>query len=261
LGKLNWPFQQWFWTDWFGDADVQALDHSSRCVWFEMLGRMWESSERGVLLIGGNIPTEKQLARSLGFGSDINSMACAISEIESLGLFSRREDGAIFSRRIIREISISEAKSNAGSKGGRSAQAKMKQNKNPACDSARALFEAETDFLLEPNGYGYGNEVLPLGNTSMRDGKTVMERIIESGPEKWKSESVQITMKWREWSKDIPREKYEYLVEQAMQYRSWSDDRLKREKIEPMSCRNWMISGEWSKLNTAPAPKKKRLVC
>lgn len=37
------PYDNWFWSDWFGDPGVSLLDPVSRCVWFELLGRMHQT--------------------------------------------------------------------------------------------------------------------------------------------------------------------------------------------------------------------------
>jgi hypothetical protein len=88
-------------------------------VWFEMLGRMWNSSERGYLTINGKPMSDNALAALLGFNTDLTEFKRHLEVIENAGLFSRREsDRAIFSRKMISDQELHEAKASAGRHGG-----------------------------------------------------------------------------------------------------------------------------------------------
>lgn len=117
--KHDLPAMPFYWGDWFKAMDVQSLPRETRCVWFEMLGRMWESNERGYLTVNGKPMNDFAKASALGFGSAIAEYLIHEHLLEEAAIFSRRkEDGAIFSRKILNDIELSEKRSKSGSLGG-----------------------------------------------------------------------------------------------------------------------------------------------
>lgn len=118
--KKDLPAQPFYWGDWFKAIDVQSLPRETRCVWFEMIGRMWESNERGYLTINGKPMSDFAKASALGFGSAVSEYLKHEKILEEYGIFSRREsDGAIYSRKILNYMDLSEKRAQAGSKGGK----------------------------------------------------------------------------------------------------------------------------------------------
>jgi hypothetical protein len=67
----------------------------------EMLCLMHEASPRGSLLVNGKPVTDRQLANLCGVPA--RDAAALLSELDEAGVFSRDEDGTIFSRRIRRD--------------------------------------------------------------------------------------------------------------------------------------------------------------
>ena len=116
MKKDDLPWMKWFWGDWFKCPEVRALSPETRCAWFEMIGLMWESTERGYLTLNNKPYPTECLARCLGFAQA--KLEQSISEMESFNVFSRREDGAIYNRRIIADCELGEKRAHAGKKGG-----------------------------------------------------------------------------------------------------------------------------------------------
>lgn len=110
------PALQFYPGDWKRDAGVQSLSIHDRGVWFECLLLMHDSSERGVLLINGRPPSVAALARILGLSAE--ELAESLKAIEAAGVSSLRQDGAIFSRRMVRDEDIRSKRVKAGLKGG-----------------------------------------------------------------------------------------------------------------------------------------------
>ena len=145
--KHDLPAQPFYWGDWFKAIDVQSLPRDTRCVWFEMLGRMWESNERGYLTINGKPMNDFAKANALGFGSAKDEYLKHEKLLEEYGIFSRREsDGAIFCRKILNDIELSEKRANAGSKGGKKTWSFAKAN---AKASGKANTEYEDEYENE----------------------------------------------------------------------------------------------------------------
>jgi hypothetical protein len=116
--KHDLPAMPWYWGDWFKATDIQSLDRATKCTWFEMLGRMWESTERGVLSINGRPMSDNQLANLIGYESDVKTGMEVVNLLLTTGICSRRTDGAIYNRRMVREEEIRSRNATNGAKGG-----------------------------------------------------------------------------------------------------------------------------------------------
>ncbi len=150
--KYDLPAMPIYWGDWFKAMDLQSLPRETRCVWFEMIGRMWESNERGYLTINGKPMTDFAKALALGFGDNVVAYRKQEKLLESAGIFSRREtDGAIFCRHTLNLVDLSEKRREAGSKGGSKTQSITKAN-----TKANTEDETETENKdKEDNRGGY----------------------------------------------------------------------------------------------------------
>lgn len=126
--KEELPAMPFYWGDWFKSPDVQSLPRETKCVWFEMLGRMWESTERGYLTINLKPMTNFAKARALGFGEDVKLYLKHENILRDLGLFSVRSDGAIYSRKILHINELREKRRFAGYLGGKQTQSKSQAN-------------------------------------------------------------------------------------------------------------------------------------
>jgi hypothetical protein len=89
-----------------------------RGAWFELLLMMHDSDERGVLLVNGKPMPELVIARRLGLLEQ--NAKQILSTLLDYGVASRREnDGAIFSRRMVKDEYIRKIRSEIGSEGGK----------------------------------------------------------------------------------------------------------------------------------------------
>lgn len=155
--KDDLPAMPFYWGEWFKSLDIQSLPRDTRCVWFEMLGRMWDSSERGYLTINGKPLEAGAKASALGFGENIKAYLEYEKKLEDYGIFSRREsDGAIYSRFILKLVEIRKKKQESGSKGGRKTQAGAK-----AGASTSALAKRENESTLENKKEIFKNVPIP----------------------------------------------------------------------------------------------------
>jgi len=116
--KHDLPAMPMYWGDWFKATDLQALDRNTRCTWFEMLGRMWENNERGFLSLAGKPMSDNQLANLLGYGTDIPAVQQVVNLLLTTGICSRRNDGVLYCRRMVREEEIRSRNATNGAKGG-----------------------------------------------------------------------------------------------------------------------------------------------
>lgn len=118
------PWMKWFPSDWRGDAKVRACSPIARYVWMEMLGLMHEADPYGHLIHVNRAMDLGTLSRLIGV--DQVDVKRAVKELEANRVFSRTDEGVIFSRRMLRDKDKSETAKNRGSKGGNPALKKQR---------------------------------------------------------------------------------------------------------------------------------------
>lgn len=111
-------------SDWLRCPELKVLDADVRGLWMDMLCYMWESSERGVMLKPNGDPMSKdEVSRLLGV--DASGSYDWIDKLIDNQVCSVRADGAIFSRRMVRDHAISQKRSEAGRKGGNTTRSRI----------------------------------------------------------------------------------------------------------------------------------------
>lgn len=111
------PAFQFYVGDWKKELSVNCLSFAARGLWFEMLLMMHESVERGYLVHETGKPiTPAQLVQALG--GTLRDVQKLLAEMAEAGTYSVDERGAIYSRRMVRDESISRVRREAGAKGG-----------------------------------------------------------------------------------------------------------------------------------------------
>ncbi|MDE2105852.1 MAG: hypothetical protein KGL39_52000 [Patescibacteria group bacterium] len=111
------PAFQFYPGDWRRDTGLQACSLIARGLWHEMLCIMHDGEPYGHLAISGRPITEAQLARMVG--ESPRAVGRAIAELESGGVFSRSSEGAIYSRRMVRDDRLRRARAEGGQMGAR----------------------------------------------------------------------------------------------------------------------------------------------
>ncbi len=112
----NRPSFQFYPADWRKDPSLSVCSMAAKGLWIELLCIAHESGCYGVLEINGKPMSVQQIARSVG--ESPASVSKLLAELESAGVFSRREDGAILSRRMLRDEHIRKVRTDAGKQGG-----------------------------------------------------------------------------------------------------------------------------------------------
>lgn len=117
--KNDLPAMPWYWGDIFKAPDIIALPKDIRDTWLICLGRMWESDERGYMLLNGFVPDDREMAAILLFGLDIQTCNLHVKYLLDKKVFSRRaSDGAIYCRRMVRDEETRKIHAECGKKGG-----------------------------------------------------------------------------------------------------------------------------------------------
>ena len=147
------PWMKFYPADWRADPALRTCSLAARGLWMEMLAIMHEASPRGHLVVNGSAVTGKQLS-SLSGGAE-NEVAGFLLELERAGVFSRKKNGVIFSRRMERDENHSRKMRENGKMGGNPTLCKTSQNEgldNPE-DNTQKL-EARCQRDSDPVGSG-----------------------------------------------------------------------------------------------------------
>jgi len=116
--KHDLPAMPFYVGDWLKAPDVRTLRPDYRGLYFDMLCYMWESPERGVMVMHNGKPFSKESIVKI-VGLDCDNSGKWLDEIIEMEIISIREDGAIFSRKMVKDEQIREIRTMAGKKGGR----------------------------------------------------------------------------------------------------------------------------------------------
>ncbi len=147
MAKL--PSFQFYPGDWLKDPNLRACSLAARGAWVDILCLMHESEQRGVLRVNSRAISVKKLSKSI---------ACCtpklIQELVENGVVKvARRDGALYSKRLIKEELRRRHKAQSGRKGGKQTPSKPEANTqaNPgsssSSSSSSSLKEKETPSL------------------------------------------------------------------------------------------------------------------
>ena len=134
------PHIQFYPGDWWKDSGVQSLDHFHKGVWFEMLLIMFDSSERGRLLLNGRAMSSKELAKLLALDEEV--LASAIQVLLDAGVCRQNENGILYNERMIRDEQKRQNKIKAGRAGGIAKHV----SKTVSRDSSKTLASPDNDI-------------------------------------------------------------------------------------------------------------------
>lgn len=95
------PAFQFYPADWRKDAALQSCSLAAQGLWVNALCIAHECEPYGHLTINGQPMTVAQLARLAG--ASVREAQALIDELLAAGVASRTEDGALFSRRMVRD--------------------------------------------------------------------------------------------------------------------------------------------------------------
>lgn len=110
------PAFQFYPSDWRKDPALSACSLAARGLWIELMCIAHESDNYGHLSINDKPMTSAQLARMVGETPAL--VAKLLAELEGAGVFSKTEDGIIYSRRMVKDEHIRNTRAAAGKAGG-----------------------------------------------------------------------------------------------------------------------------------------------
>ncbi|MDY0038596.1 MAG: hypothetical protein RBS05_22045 [Zoogloea oleivorans] len=134
------PAFQFYPADWRKDPALSACSLAARGLWIELMCVAHEGDTYGVLSINGKPMAPAQIARMVGESPSIINRLLA--ELEGAGVFSRDEQGCIYSRRMVKDERLRNVRANAGRLGGnpnllnQNPKQKGKQSPTPSSSSS-----------------------------------------------------------------------------------------------------------------------------
>lgn len=139
------PWLKFYPNDWRGDLALGPCSIAARGLWMEMLCIMADAEPRGSLVKDGRQLSIKQLAAIAR--CPIDQVEALLAELEEEGVFSRDEDGTIFSRRMRRDQDKAEQDKANGKKGG---SPLLKKGVNPPVNQTDAVQDKGEDKAQKP---------------------------------------------------------------------------------------------------------------
>lgn len=110
------PSFQFYPGDWLRATELRSCSVGARGLWIDMICFMHEGSPYGHLKVNSKVITPLLLARMVGESEE--TVTKWLAELEDAGVFSRTDDGCIFSRRMIKDENLRDARASGGKLGG-----------------------------------------------------------------------------------------------------------------------------------------------
>lgn len=150
------PAFQFYPKDWLSDLGLRSLPVAARGLWADLMCLMHFGEPYGHLAVKGDPIDDETAARMVGI--DQANFKVLLAEIESRGVSSRSDTGALYSRRMVKDEEIRAIRATSGRAGGRvSADSRFAQAKS------KQASEQTTNQIV---GGGEGEEEGSLGKGS-----------------------------------------------------------------------------------------------
>lgn len=109
------PSFQFYPADWRKDQGLKLCSLAARGLWIDLMCLMHDAEPYGYLTINGQPMQPEQIARLIG--ESPKDVRKCMSELQENNVFSITESGIIFSRRMVKDESIREARASGGQAG------------------------------------------------------------------------------------------------------------------------------------------------
>jgi hypothetical protein len=160
------PSFQFYPSDWLRDTALRTCSCEARGLWMDMICFMHEGTPYGYLKVNRKVILPSNLAVMVGV--NLQDAERLLAELEECGVFERDEEGCIFSKRMVRDESLRNARAQGGKLGGNPALVKGKvnlkdnhkvenedkQNPTPSSSSLSSFSSSKTPIAMtQPIGW------------------------------------------------------------------------------------------------------------
>lgn len=171
------PAFQFYPADWRKDPALSACSLAARGLWIELMCIAHEGGTYGVLSINGKPMAPAQIARMVG--ESPAAVVKLLAELEDAGVFSRDEQGCIYSRRMVKDEHVRNVRADAGRLGGNPNLLKQKvkqtDNREPPPSSSSSSSSSNNEDTA-PSAKSPRGTALPETWTLPDDWKTWAEK-------------------------------------------------------------------------------------
>lgn len=166
------PSMQYYPGDWRRDLALQSCSLGARGLWHEMLGLMHDATPYGEMRVGG-LPVETaKLARMVG--GELEEVERYLEELRTANVFSVTEDGAIYSRRMVRDEETRRVRAECGRLGGNpKLKADLNQDLNQNDNHQDKYGDKQTVAEEEEDGAVSSEEIKLLEDQSLTPPNTL----------------------------------------------------------------------------------------
>lgn len=106
------PSFQFYPSDWLRDPGLRSCSLAARGLWIDMLAFMHEAEPYGHLRLMGQDIRPEMLARMVG--ASVKVVRRLLTELETVGVFSRTVQGSLYSRRMVKDHALREKRGQFG---------------------------------------------------------------------------------------------------------------------------------------------------
>lgn len=110
------PYMKFYCSDWRGDPRLRMCSLAARGLWIDLMSYAHEGEPYGHLTIDGKVPDLPGIAALVA--RPLKEVKAAIAELEERNVFSRADNGAIISRRMVRDKAKADRDRHNGKAGG-----------------------------------------------------------------------------------------------------------------------------------------------
>ena len=114
MKALKWS--KFYWSDWESDHNLKLCSLEAQGLWMRCLCICAKADVPGYLILGGKALDTKGIAQVVGVSTKIATKL--LTQLEDKNVFSRNQDGVIYSRRMVRDWRKSEQAREHGKLGG-----------------------------------------------------------------------------------------------------------------------------------------------
>lgn len=95
------PYMKFYCSDWRADPRLRMCSLAARGLWIDLMSYAHEGEPYGYVTIDGQVPDLAGIAALVA--RPLKEVKAALAELEERNVFSREDNGAIYSRRMVRD--------------------------------------------------------------------------------------------------------------------------------------------------------------
>ena len=212
------PSFQFYPGDWLQDAALRTVSVGARGLWIEMLCYMHQGSTYGYLKVNHNVILTPNLTRMVG--ATLQEVEGWLSELKDAGVYAVDGDGAIFSRRMIRDEEVRKARADGGKLGGNpKLMEENKVNLTPNLQPTPSSSSSSLTSSLTATSKSKSKSKPTVANAPRGERETCFDQFWEAYPAKvgkgdaikaWKKitslipETLELILQALSWQRDCP---------------------------------------------------------